>query len=145
MRSVHVCPDKSVRRHDRPVHVTLGREMHDRVEIMLVEQILGQVPIANVAVHEQECLVVLERVEIGAVAGIGQGIENDDAICRSQTAPMQDEIGADKSCAAGYQKCRHGYWFWCAARSNEIVLPISRCSCPVNTKPCSRKRCADTS
>ena len=104
----------------------LGCEVHDRVKIVLVEQVLEWFSIADVAVHKQERFIVPQLVKIGAIACICQRIEHDDAVCRSQTAPMKGEIGADKSRTAGDQNCGHreSRQFSCAARNNEIVSPI---------------------
>lgn len=41
-------------------------------------------------------------------AGIGQGIEDDDAVLRRVLGEMGNEIGADETGATSHEDCSHG-------------------------------------
>ncbi len=50
---------------------------------------------------EAEVGVVLDRVKVGEVASVGEGIQYDDAVAWVLRHPVVDEIAADKTSRAG--------------------------------------------
>ena len=77
--------------------------MHDDVDLALVQEVLDQGRIADIAVDEAEILVCPRRFEIGDVPGIGQRIQDDHGIVWVFTQPVVHEVRADKSCPARHQ------------------------------------------
>ncbi len=84
--------------------MAFGREMHHEIEVVAAKQRLNQPRVADVAMNELEPFISLYCIEIGSIARISERIEHDDQIIRMQPAPIQNEIGADETCAAGDQK-----------------------------------------
>ena len=94
-----------VRRHelgrallDRLLHVRLGRRVDDHVD--LADELLDQLRIADVPVHEREPLVAHHVREILEVARVGERVERDDLVVgvRQQVA---DEVRGDEAGSAG--------------------------------------------
>ena len=52
------------------------------IEPVFAQQLLDQRRVADIAVDEMEILLGLNRVEIGEIPGISQGIEHHDEIAR---------------------------------------------------------------
>ena len=81
LRTEHVGADELGRPEDRAVDVRLGREVDDRVAALRRGR--DRVGIHDVAVVE----LVLEAVEVRAVAGVGELVEDDDLVaCRDEAA-----------------------------------------------------------
>jgi hypothetical protein len=77
-------------------------------------------PVGDVPVHEPIAWHRLDIRQVLQVAGIGQGIHVDDPVFRVPADPVVDEIGADKTGAAGYQQSAH------ACNSFSILSRLSR-------------------
>jgi hypothetical protein len=77
--------------------VRLRGEVDDGVELLLREQPLGEVEVADVAVDEAD----VEPVEVPLVAGVREEVEDDDAVVRLPLEPVTDEGGADEAGGAG--------------------------------------------
>ena len=97
---------EGLRVEDRPVHVRLGGHVDHGVRAG--DQRLDDVRIGDVAVDERESPglagVRLDRGEVGAIAGVGQLVEDGDA---RPVAPAEDpahELAADEPGAAGDQE-----------------------------------------
>ena len=52
-------------------------------------------------------LDTVQPIEIGAITGVGEGIQDDHAILRVMLAPIVHEIGADEAGAAGHEQIGH--------------------------------------
>ena len=99
LRPEHVGEDELGRSHDRPVDVRLGGEVDDRVDA--VGGPCDRSGIGDVALVE----VVLDALEVRAVAGVRQLVEDGDLVARlDETA---HELGADEARPAGDQHA-HG-------------------------------------
>ncbi len=59
--------------------------------------------IANVHLHELAAAIAQLRLEIFEIPGVGQLIEDDELPVRMIGDGVMNEVGADKSCAAGNQ------------------------------------------
>jgi len=64
---------------DRAVDVRLGREVHDRVDLVLREEAGDEFRVADAAVGENIARVRREVCEIRRVAGVGERVEVDDS------------------------------------------------------------------
>src|SRR5690606_11445750 len=82
------------------------------------EDLLDEGSVADVAVDEAEA--VFRRLEIAptrgisfqvgevlTVAGVGQGVQHDDAVARVAGEPVVDEVRADEAGASGDQQSSH--------------------------------------
>ena len=72
--------------------VRLGGEVDHRVDLLLGQQPLGRVEIADVADREPHA----EAVEVARVAGVGELVERHHVIVRMALEPPADEVGADE-------------------------------------------------
>src|SRR4029078_2316459 len=87
---------------DRAVDMALGGKIDDRIGPVRGQQCLDGRAIADVGAHEMMIGVVLERGQTAEIACVSQLVDVDNGLvaCR---APVEDEIGADKSGSAGDQ------------------------------------------
>ena len=84
--------------------MAFGRKMHHQIEVVATKQRLNQPGVADIAMNELELFISLHCTEIGSIACISERIEHDNQIVRMQPAPIQNEVGADETRAAGDQK-----------------------------------------
>src|SRR6266852_1850215 len=94
--------DKFFRPVNGSVHVRRRGKMHDRAGAMPAKQVGDERGIADIAMHKCVRRVVAHGIQVAQITGIGERIEIDDArgLIRK---PLQDEIGADETGAAGYE------------------------------------------
>ena len=101
-RAHHIRADEPLRRHNRPVHVALSGEVHNRLRLILPEQRTDQFRIANIAAYKGIPLIALERRQVPGVPGVGQQVQ----IHHSPGAglhPAQNKVRADEPRPAGHQ------------------------------------------
>ncbi len=101
-RSVDVGEDELPRRLERPVHVRLGGEVHDHVDVR--RQLSHDVGVADVAADEPEARVGADRIEIALVAGVGELVEHDHRIAGVIAEGHAHELAADESRPTGDQQ-----------------------------------------
>ena len=70
--------DKSIRVEQRAVHVRLGRKVDYRIH--LFRQCPDRLAIRDVGLDETEARVVVGVGQVGAIAGVGQLVQADDAV-----------------------------------------------------------------
>ena len=77
--------------------------MDDRARPVRAEQRVDQRAIADVAADEDVAGVAFEARQVGEIAGVGEGVEVDDALLRGLGGgePVEDEVAADEAGAAG--------------------------------------------
>ncbi len=92
--------DEGVGAVDRSIDVALGGEVDDGVDRTLAQQPLDGVRVADIPVDE----IVGDAVEAGAVAGVGQRVEDDDRLVRMRRPPEADEVRADEAGTTGDEK-----------------------------------------
>ena len=95
--------DEGVRAQDRAVDMAFCREVHDGADVARVEQAGDEAFVADVAHHQVRPL----PVQVGAVAGIGEEVEDGDPVIRVGGGPVGDEVGADEAGAAGDEDRSH--------------------------------------
>ena len=77
----------------------LGGEVDDDVDALVAERRLGQLAIADVALHEHD--PVLDGREVRPVARVREQVVDDDVVVRVALEPVVDEVRADEPGAAG--------------------------------------------
>src|SRR4030042_4080419 len=99
----YICLQKCLRPKYGPIHMRLGSEVDDTVDLLRVKQPFKQGGIPYIPMYKPVSLTMFTRpdLKISGVSGIGQGIEVDDAPIRFHAKGMKDEIGAYESGAAG--------------------------------------------
>jgi hypothetical protein len=85
---------------DRPVDVRLGGEVDDRARPVFRQQRTDGAGIADIAAHEQVPFIAGKRRQASHVAGVRELVEIDERLAVLRE-PVEDEIGADESGAAG--------------------------------------------
>src|SRR5690606_15540674 len=91
----------------RAVHVRLGGEVDDGVDVVLAEEPLDERAVLHLAVHEGVARGVREAFEVAEAAGVGERVERDDARGRRPAEEPADEVGADEPGAAGDEDVLH--------------------------------------
>ena len=84
------------------IHMTFGGEVHHHVGMLLLKKPIHPLPVADVQLHKAEVGGIHDRSQRGQIAGIGQLVQADDPVVRVFAEHMENEIGADKSGAAGH-------------------------------------------
>ena len=87
---------------DGPVHMALRREIDHDVRRLPLKQLVDQLPVADVPQHKPEVRVVHDPLQGGQVPGVGQLVQADNPIVRILLQHVKNEIGSDKSGAAGH-------------------------------------------
>src|SRR5690606_19010267 len=106
------CIEQHLRPHDvrldefrgpmyRSIDVGLGCEMHDRIDLLLFQEVVYEIVFANIAMHEADAVGCTQGFDVREVARIRERIEHDDAIFGVHATPVMSEVGADESRAAG--------------------------------------------
>jgi hypothetical protein len=85
---------------DAAVDVALRREMDDRARPVPHQKRVDERTVEDVAVDEGVARVAVERREVLAVAGVGEGVEGDDRLAGGGD-PVEHEVRADEAGAAG--------------------------------------------
>ncbi len=101
----HVGLDEVFRAVDGAVHMRFGREIQDGPRPVLGQQPGEQLPVADVPLDEQVARIALQRREVLQIACVGELVEVDEGLIAAGQ-PVEDEVGADETRAAGDQN--HG-------------------------------------
>ncbi len=86
---------------DGAVHMALGGKVDDAVDVLVLHQLVDTVEVADVHTDELIVGLVLDVLEIGQVAGVGQLVEVDDAVLRILVDKQAYHMASDKSGSAG--------------------------------------------
>src|SRR6185437_10892275 len=81
--------------------------MHYGVDRLLSQQTLDGPSIADVASNEPQLRALLDRLETGEIAGVGQRIEHYHTLAGVGIQPIMDEVGANEAGAAGDEQPMH--------------------------------------
>ena len=79
------------------------RKVHQRVDLMLLEQRTHLCLIANVALDEQVARIACNVREAVQISGIGQRVENHHATFPRVGQPVVYEVRADEARTPGYE------------------------------------------
>ena len=83
------------------VHMTLGSKVDDTVHLLLLHQLIEGVEVADVHLHKLVVGLILDVLQIGKVAGIGQLVEVDDVILGILVHKQAHHVASYKACATG--------------------------------------------
>ncbi len=105
-----LCPDdvgreEVTRTDDRQAVVRLGGEVDHDIDLVLAQQRLDQLAVADVAVHEGDRFQ--DVGEVLAAARVGQGVQGDHLVSRVVLTPVADEVRPDEPGGPGHQQRRH--------------------------------------
>lgn len=92
---------------DGAVHMGLRRKVDDEIRVILPDERGHKLLVADIAVDKDVPLVVLDVLQVLQIAGIGQGIQVDDANVRILFQHIVDKGGSDKPGAAGNEISGH--------------------------------------
>ena len=112
LRADHVRLDERTGVEHRAVDVALGGEVHDRVDAG--QHLVELRCVEDVAVHERVARRVGDRLEVGEVARVGEGVVDDDlGTLEPRVRVLQratNEVRADEAGTAGHENS-HGRVF----------------------------------
>ncbi len=98
-RTHHIGLRKGERVLDAAVHMALGGEVDDAVDVLFLHQLVDAIEITDVHLDELIVGLVLDVLEVGEVAGIGQLVEVDDLVFRVFVDEKSNDMAADEACA----------------------------------------------
>ena len=106
-RTHHVGACKGEGIFDGTVHVTLGGQMDDAVDLLVLHQLIEGVEVTDVHPDELVIRFVLNVLQIGQIAGIGELVEIDDIILGILVHKEANNMASDESGAAGDNNILH--------------------------------------
>ena len=113
-RPHHIGLGKGERVLDGAVHMTFGSEVDDAVDVLVLHQFIHAFKVADVHLDEAVVGLVLNVLQVGKVAGVGQLVEVDDFVFGVFVDEQADDMVADEACTAsdddGAFVC-HGFRF----------------------------------
>ena len=102
-RSHHICPCKGKRILDTAVYMTFRSQVDNSINMILLHQFQHLFIITDVCLDESIVFLVLNILQVGQVARIGQLVQIDDMILRIFVHEKSYHMAADKSGTTGDQ------------------------------------------
>ena len=99
-RSHYVSLGEGERVLDGAVHMALSGKMDDAIDLFILHQLVNTVEVANVHADELIVGLVLDVLQVGKVAGIGQLIEINNLIIRIFVYKKANDMASDESSTA---------------------------------------------
>ena len=96
---VGLCENEGVL--DATVHMALSCQVDDAIDLFLLHQAVEGVEIADVHLHELIVGLLLDVLQVGQIAGVGEFVEVDDVVVGILVHEMAHHVAPDKACAAG--------------------------------------------
>ena len=122
VRAQDVGRDERVGPLDRPVDVTLRREVDDPRDAPGGEDLRDQFGVPDVAPDELEPVDPLQAPRVPCV---GQRVQDHDPIIRSVRRPPPDQVDSDEACSTSDEYVRHGAFPSCSAGGSPASNPTS--------------------
>ena len=91
---------------DGPIDMRFCCQVHERLWLVLDEQILDLPVVANIAAFELVPGIIRDRFQLLEVAGVSEIVEVHHAVI-TVLHQMTDKRGADEPCPAGNDYCFH--------------------------------------
>ena len=101
LRAQNIRLQKDLRVLNGAIHMALGGEIHHHVRMLLLEQVIDGLAVADVRLHEAEVGPTHDAFQRGQIAGVGQLVHADDTVLRMLVQHIENEVAADKPGAAG--------------------------------------------
>jgi hypothetical protein len=79
--------------------MAFGSKIDHRARLVLRQQLRQQSAVTNIALHKNVARIALQAGQIVQVARIGELVEVDNRLVVA-CQPVEDEVGANKACAA---------------------------------------------
>ena len=86
---------------DGAVHMALGSEVDDAVDVLVLHQFVHAVEVTNVHADELVVRLIFDILEIGEVAGVGQLVEVDNPVLRVLVDKQPYHMASDESGTSG--------------------------------------------
>ena len=80
--------------------MTFRGKVHDGVELMITKQGLYKFGVVDVG-NDQLALVIEHAFKVGAIASVGQCIDDNDRIVGMNITPIANKVSTNKSRSAG--------------------------------------------
>ena len=93
--------DEGIRPVDGAIDMRLCSKMHQRVDILRLQQLCYQSGIADIALYKSIVGITFTGSQISLIAGIGERIQHNHAILRVGAQPVMNKVGTDKTGTAG--------------------------------------------
>ena len=112
--AVHIGFNESLRLVDGAVHMGLGGEVDHAGHVFILKQVHQDLFVQDASLNEAVTLRIAlgQILEISRVAGIGQGIQANQAPLGTKAQGMANKIGTDEPGAAGDEIGR-----WCCVHT----------------------------
>ena len=106
-RAHHIGAGKGEGVFDGAVHVAFCGQVNHAVDVVLLHEGAHLVEVADIGLHEGVVRLVLYILEVSEIAGVGEGVQVDDAVLRVLVDEEAYNVGADEACAAGDENVFH--------------------------------------
>ena len=88
---------------DRAVHVTLSSQVNHTVDVVFLKDSADRLEVADVGTHEHVVRSLLDILQVGQVAGVGQLVQVYDTVLGVLVHEEAHDVAADEARAARYQ------------------------------------------
>ena len=85
---------------DAAVHVALGGQVDDAIDVLLLHQLVEGVEVADVHADKLVVRALLDVLQVGQVAGVSEFVEVDDVVVRVLRDEEADDMRTDEAGAA---------------------------------------------
>ena len=106
-RAHHVGLSKCKRILDGTIDMGLGGEVDDAVDLFVLHQFVDAVEVADVHLDELVVLLVLDVLQVGEIAGIGQLVQVNYLVLWIFVYEEADDVAADETGSAGDDNAMH--------------------------------------
>ncbi len=110
---------------DGPIHVALGCEVDDRVDLVLDEEPLDERAVADVPVHERVLRMILHVRQVLEIARVGQLVEVHDVDVGMLLDHHPDEIAPDEAGTSRDENAFHNCLRYCSSDSCQVLIGSS--------------------
>ena len=88
---------------DGTVHVTLGRQVNHAVDVVFLKYSADRLEVADISTHEHVVRSLLDVLQVGQVAGVGQLVQIYDTVLGVLVHEEAHDVATDEARAARYQ------------------------------------------
>ena len=99
----HIGPREGEGVLDRAVHVALGRKVDHAIDAVFLKDSAHCLEVADVGTHEHVVRSLLDVLQVGQVAGIGQLVQVYDTVPGVLVHEEAHDMTPDEASTAGYQ------------------------------------------
>ena len=96
-RTHHVGTGESKGVFDGAIHVALGSEVNNAVDIVLLHDGAHALEVTYISLHKSVIRLVLDIFQVSEIAGIGEGVEVNDFVLRVLVDEETNNVGTDEA------------------------------------------------